>query len=606
MISREDIELVKSRADIADIISRSGVTLKSAGVGSMKGLCPFHDEKGPSFTVRPNNGTYKCFGCGEGGDVFTYLMNKEGLTFTDAVHYIADMYNVTITETDSEEETGPSKRRLHEALSIAAKFYGAAYKALPETHPAKVELSKRDLGQYADDVGVGYAPEGWTHLHDHLVEKGFTEEDMLACGLANKAESGRVYDFFRGRLTWQIRDVSGKVIGFGARKLFETDNAGKYLNPMQSVVYDKSRVLYGIDMARAAAAKTKTLYIVEGYTDVMAYRAVGIENVVATCGTAFGDGHAGVARRLIGEGGRLIFGFDGDAAGRNAARKVFSLTSPIHTSSSVVIARDGDPDDIRQKYGEDALRAMIADTVSLTEFVLRDELAQHDVSTPEGRAAFLNEAAPLLGKITDFSLREDYIRKVTLWSGSTLDIVRAQMSGRAQAPEQSSGGEQEPARRRDEPALIGRQKSILAMFLQFPDATQEVSKSLEYEFFDDTLQPTATEITACLQAIGPEVAHMPPTEFTDSELANDLMYLPFPLVERMKTPQQREDYIKRTLETLIKTVRSLRSKESANALRASISASYGDKSSDDADVLRDIAARQQLVREERRANRRRV
>jgi DNA primase len=602
MISREDIDLVKSKTDIGELVIRLGVTLKSAGAGSFKGLCPFHDEKSPSFNVRPHNGTYMCFGCGKGGDVFSFLQEKEGMTFTESIMYLADMHGIPITEDNTDEPAGPSRKRVLEALQKTAQYYYEQYTELPDSHPAKVQLFDRNLQHFAEESGIGYAPEGWSHVKDLLTSNGFSEEEIMATGLMSKSDNNRTYDLFRGRLTWSIADISGKVIGFGARKIFEEDKGPKYINSPQTIVYDKSRVLYGLNQARAEAAKSKQLIVVEGYTDVMAYRAAGIMNVVASCGTAFGDPHAQIARRIIGEDGQMIFSFDGDQAGIKAARKVFELKTPIHSTSWVAISDQGDPCDIRLKSGDEALGAMLENRLSLTEFVLRNELSKHNVTTAEGRATFLQAVGPLLANITDYSLKDDYIRKVTLWSGATLSVVR-DIVGRYRPGSSDSNDDMplppEPEENYESTSVV-RQKIVLALCLQYPVvASTVVTEDLFDDFFDDILQPTSMEVISLTQADPHYLETMPADEFSDPESVRRLLHHQFPIIDRLKDAGQINAYVQRSLISTIKNIKALKRKQRAAQLRVSINESYQDSGSEDTSVLSDIQQWQDALRADR-------
>ncbi|MEX0913847.1 MAG: DNA primase, partial [Demequina sp.] len=289
-INRDDIASVRERAPIEDIVGQH-VSLKSAGVGSLKGLCPFHDERSPSFHVRPGAGRWHCFGCGEGGDVIEFVMRMDGLPFAEAVEYLAERAGVTLRYESGggprKEGTAGMRKRLLEAHRVAAEFFVEGLQT-PEAQIARDFLKERGFGkEAAEQFGLGYAPQGWSHLLDHLRGKGFTEPELRATGLMSEGQRG-IYDRFRGRLIWPIRDVTGEVIGFGARKLYEDDQGPKYLNTPETALYKKSQVLYGLDMAKGAVRSQRRVVVVEGYTDVMACHLAGVDTAVATCGTAFG------------------------------------------------------------------------------------------------------------------------------------------------------------------------------------------------------------------------------------------------------------------------------------------------------------------------------
>lgn len=596
MVERREIEAIKSRIDIAELITRSGVTLSPSGIGSYKGLCPFHDERTPSFTVRPANGYFNCFGCGVKGDIFEYINRKDGIPFMEAVEMLAAEAGVTITRTHTPQEEKSSPRaRIMDVLSVTAMLFQENFKQLNDAHPAKVELFSRNLLDQTDGFGVGYAPEGWTTTLDTLKARGFTQQEVLDAGVASTASTGRVFDLFRGRLTWEIRDITGRVIGFGARRIFDTDKGPKYLNSPQTLVYDKSKVLYGIDLARKQSVSDKKLHVVEGYTDVMASHAAGYTNTVASCGTAFGDSHARIAQRLIGEGGKFVFSFDDDSAGQNAARKTFSLATPIHSRAFVSVSRDGDPCDIRQNYGDEALRNMLDDQVPLTEFVLRFELAKHDVSTTEGSSTFLHAALPLVNSLPDEALREGYFRQVALWSGSTLSTVKS-MASRAGVDEKRANpapqiheeeqGEEKPAPRRVG-TLEARERMLLALSMQYPAWAREITlQHIVPEVFTPELQQQAREVRSAAEK---GLTRLVAEHFTDPGLAQEIFMLESPLSERTRDPEMA---VKRHLLTLLRNVNALRSKRESARIRATIS---GERNPDVAASLLQGVEEQQMA-----------
>lgn len=454
-INRDDVAAVRERAPIDQIIGEH-VALKPAGVGTLKGLCPFHDERSPSFHVRPAVGRYHCFGCGEGGDVITFVMKLDGLSFVEAVEYLAPRAGVTLRYESGgarAESSGPSRARLVEAHRIAAEFYQAQL-VTPEARTGRDFLAQRGFGkEAAAQFGVGYAPQGWGALLDQLRAKNFTEAELRATGLFSEGNRG-LYDRFRGRLVWPIRDVTGETIGFGARKLYDDDQGPKYLNTPETQLYKKATVLYGLDLAKGAIRTERTAVVVEGYTDVMACHLAGVMNAVATCGTAFGEDHVKVVRRLMGDtggaqlkvgstGAKVIFTFDGDEAGQNAALKSFALDQQFLAQTFVAVDPAGqDPCEIRQHRGDDAVKALIESRQPLFEFVIRTTLASHDLNTAEGRVAGLRAAAPIIARLRDAALRPEYARRLAGWLGMDVETVVAAVSaaGKSGSAGGSSGG----------------------------------------------------------------------------------------------------------------------------------------------------------------------
>ena len=452
-INREDIAAVRERAPIEEIIGQH-VALKSAGVGSLKGLCPFHDERSPSFTVRPTVGRWHCFGCGEGGDVIEFVMRMDGLPFTEAVEYLAERAGVTLRYEAGGARSGPTpglRKRLVDAHRVAQSFY-AEQLASDEARTGRDFLRERGFDrEAAAHFGVGYAPKGWSSLTDHLRKAGFTEDELKASGLVSEGQRG-VYDRFRGRLVWPIREVTGDVIGFGARRLYEDDQGPKYLNTPETQLYKKAQVLYGLDLAKGAIRSERATVVVEGYTDVMACHLAGVTNAVATCGTAFGEDHVKMVRRLMGDttqlkvgatGARVIFTFDGDEAGQNAALKSFNLDSQFLAQTFVAVDPEGqDPCEIRQHHGDAAVVALMAHPVPLFEFVIKASLASHNLASAEGRVAALRAAAPVVAGIRDSALRPEYARNLAGWLGmdpaQVLAAVGAGAKPRSDAPPSSA------------------------------------------------------------------------------------------------------------------------------------------------------------------------
>ncbi|NLE71767.1 MAG: DNA primase, partial [Actinomycetales bacterium] len=452
-IRGEDIAAVRERARIEEIVGEH-VTLKPAGVGSLKGLCPFHDERTPSFHVRPPVNLWHCFGCGEGGDVISFVQKIDGLGFTEAVEMLAGRVGVQLRYEDGGptrpgEEPG-RRQRLVEAHRHAAAFY-AEQLLTPAAAIGRQFLAERGFDRAAaEQFGVGYAPQGWDALLRHLRGKGFTEAELTASGLMSQGQRG-LYDRFRGRLVWPIRDVTGDVVGFGARRLHEDDNGPKYLNSPETALYKKAQVLYGIDLAKREIAKRKQVVVVEGYTDVMAAHLSGVPTAVATCGTAFGPDHARVVRRLLGDtaagggvqlssgesvGGEIIFTFDGDEAGKKAALRAFGEDQRFYAQTFVAVEPSGmDPCELRQARGPDAVRALVAGRQPLFEFVIRSTIAAHDLDTAEGRVAALRASAPIVARIRDAALRPEYARMLAGWLGMEHDAV-----ARAVAAAGRSGG----------------------------------------------------------------------------------------------------------------------------------------------------------------------
>jgi len=420
LINEEDLATVRERSRIDDVVG-SYVTLRRAGGGSLAGLCPFHDERTPSFRVTPARGFWHCFGCGEGGDVISFVQKINNVGFAEAVEYLADRLGMQLRYSDSGgSRVEPGLRmRVLEANRLAEEFY-TGHLLGGDGLPGRQFLDGRGFDKaVAAQFGIGFAPTGGRELGQHLRAKGFSDEELVKAGLVR--ESG--WDFFQGRVLWPIRDAGRSVLGFGARRIFDDDRMpAKYLNTPETIVYKKSNVLYGLDLARASIAKKNQAVIVEGYTDVMACHLAGVDTAVASCGTAFGDEHARLLQRLLGtgdvSGGEVIFTFDGDAAGQAAALKVFKGDQNFSAQTYVAVEPSGlDPCDLRIQQGEAAVRELVGRRVPLYQFVMRNILSEHDLDRVDGRLAALRAAAPLVSSIRDKSLFERYIRELAKWLG---------------------------------------------------------------------------------------------------------------------------------------------------------------------------------------------
>lgn len=451
-IRQADVDEVKARTNIADIIGER-VALKPAGVGSLKGLCPFHDEKSPSFHVRQQVGYYHCFGCGESGDVYSFLREMDHVSFTEAVERLAGRIGYTLHYEDGGAAPETSGRsRLYAANTAAAEFFRAQLLS-PEAEAGRRFLGERgfDAGAAAH-FGVGFAPRGWDGMLKALTAQGFTREELSTAGLVSTGQRG-VYDRFRGRLVWPIRDVSGQTIGFGARKLFDDDQGPKYLNTPETPIYKKAQVLYGLDLAKRDIARgdPRRVVVVEGYTDVMACHLAGLTTAIATCGTAFGTEHIKVLRRVMGDdnaSGEVVFTFDGDEAGQKAALRAFTEDDRFNAQTFVAVAPDGlDPCDLRLQRGDAAVRGLMETKQPMFEFAIDRKLGGFDLSTVEGRVGALRAAAPIVAEIRDQLLRPGYERVLARRLGMDPTEVRSEVERAAR------GGGASQQTRREEPRV---------------------------------------------------------------------------------------------------------------------------------------------------------
>ncbi|MFE5033587.1 DNA primase [Streptomyces sp. NPDC056683] len=538
-INDEDVKAVRDAVPIDAVVSEY-LQLRNAGGGNLKGLCPFHDEKSPSFQVSPSKGLFHCFGCQEGGDTLTFVMKVDHLSFSEAVERLAARAGITLRY----EEGGynPSHQRgerirLVEAHKIAATWYAEQLATSPEAETGRVFLAERGFDQAAAvHFGVGYSPQGWDHLTRYLRGQGFTDRELLSSGLSQEGRRGPI-DRFRGRLMWPIRDIGGEVVGFGARKLYEADNGPKYLNTPDTAIYKKSQVLYGIDLAKQHIAKASRAVVVEGYTDVMACHLAGVTTAIATCGTAFGGDHIKILRRLLMDNGsaRVIFTFDGDAAGQKAALRAFEDDQKFAAETYIAIAPDGmDPCELRLAKGDDAVVDLTEPRTPLFEFALRQIVARYDLDTPAGRAAALDEAAPVVARIKNSGAQHEVAVQLAGMLGilDTQFVVKrvAQLArwardkggsgrgaGPARGPQQSSydTGAARPAV--SGPALNLRnavyatERELLKLALQRPELVSPAFDAYGTDEF--TAEPYAAVRRTIMEAGGAEYGAQDPQEY---------------------------------------------------------------------------------------------
>jgi DNA primase len=524
-ISDRDIAAIRERAHIEEVVG-DYVQLRRAGADSLKGLCPFHNEKSPSFHVRPNHGHFHCFGCGEGGDVYAFIQKMEHVSFVEAVEMLADRIGHTITYTGAaatnvQRDRG-SRSRLVAANAAAAEFYAAALES-DEAAPARQYLTERNFdAEAARHFGCGFAPSGWETLTKHLQRKGFEFKELEAAGLSREGRRGPM-DRFHRRLLWPIRTSAGEVIGFGARRLFDDDPMeAKYINTPETTLYKKSAVMFGIDLAKRDIARGHQAVVVEGYTDVMAMHLAGVTTAVASCGTAFGDEHLAMLRRLMMDDsffrGELIYVFDGDAAGRAAALKAFGGEQNLAGQSFVAVAPDGmDPCDLRLKSGDGALRDLVARRTPLFEFAIRTAIAEFDLDNAEGRVAALRRCVPMVGQIKDPTLRDEYARQLAGWVGwddvaQIIDRVRgdaktskgpATRSGSAELRGRGQPNGSAPTDRAGRPdprdPTLWPQREALKSALQYPAFAGPVFDTLTVESFT---HPGYAAVRAAIEAAG--------------------------------------------------------------------------------------------------------
>lgn len=524
LIRRNDIDEVRARVNIADIVG-DYVTLKSAGVGSLKGLCPFHDERSPSFHVRQQVGRYHCFGCGEDGDVFTFLQRMDHVTFTEAVERMAGRVGVELHYEDggSASSDHGNRARLLAANAAAAEFF-VEQLGMPHAEPGRKFLGERGFDPVAaKQFGVGFAPKSYDAMSIHLKGLGYTEEELLAAGLVGQGDRA-TYDRFRGRLVWPIRDTTGQTLGFGARRLLDDDKGPKYLNTPETILYHKSQVLYGLDLAKRDISRNKRVVVVEGYTDVMACHLAGVTTAVATCGTAFGVEHIKVIRRVLGDVdnadshglGEVIFTFDPDEAGQKAASRAFAEEQRFAAQTFVAVASGGlDPCDLRLQHGDSAVQRLVDDRKPMFEFMIRRVLAGFDLETVEGRVSALRAAAPVVSGIRDRAMHSGYVRNLAGWLGVDPEEVARAVNSAPARPSVDRERSAAATADDDRPAMQGPsmmqlptdtvtriERDALMAILQYPSAVgaDYVERVSQARFSNATLAVIRDGVAASMDA----------------------------------------------------------------------------------------------------------
>ncbi|MEW1753022.1 DNA primase [Streptomyces angustmyceticus] len=540
-INDDDVKAVRDAVPIDAVVSEY-LQLRNAGGGNLKGLCPFHDEKSPSFHVSPAKGLYHCFGCQEGGDTVDFIMKLDHLSFAETIERLASQAGITLRYEEGGYTPGRQqgeRTRLVEAHKAAAQFYVEQLDG-PEAEIARKFLAERGFDQAAaQHFGVGYSPAGWDHLTRFLRGRRFSDQELVLSGLAQEGRRGPI-DRFRGRLMWPIRDIAGEVVGFGARKLRDDDNGPKYLNTPETPIYRKSQVLYGIDLAKKEIAKTNRAVVVEGYTDVMACHLAGVTTAIATCGTSFGEGHIKILRRLLMDnaGSEVVFTFDGDAAGQKAALRAFEDDQKFAAETSIAITPGGmDPCDLRLAKGDAAVADLVEARTPLFEFALRHVVSRHNLDTTVGRAAALDEAAPIVANIKNSSIQHESAVQLAGMLGilDTQFVVKrvsqlarwARERGRDGGPDQGRQQRrgQPPAAEQARPAPGPRgpalnlrspahrvERELLKLALQRPDL---VSPAFDAYGADEFTAPPYAVVRQCIEDAGGTTAG-----------ANDSAYVP--------------------------------------------------------------------------------
>ncbi|HEX7279167.1 MAG TPA: DNA primase [Solirubrobacterales bacterium] len=503
LISSDSVERVKQAADIVEVIS-AHTDLRRQGA-RYTGLCPFHEERTPSFSVEPQEKLYHCFGCGVGGDVIKFVEEKDGLNFAEAVELLADRYGVEL-ERDQEDPRAEARRqrrrRLEQLLDRAAAFYANFLWESNEAGKARAYLAERGLGEEVlRAFGVGYAPSAWDKLLVAGQRAGFTVEELRGVGLVQRGRQGGEYDRFRERIMFPIRDRRGRVLGFGGRAM-RPDQGAKYVNTAETDFFHKSQILYGVDRAKATIAKAGRAVVVEGYTDVIALHQAGIEEAVGVMGTAITGEQVAALSGMVDE---VVLALDADSAGQEAMLRAQKVAAGRRMRLRVAAMPAGEDPAEMMAEAEGAKRfgALVKEAEELTAFQVRLVLDRTDAGSPVERDRALAEVASVLAGMDESASRDDLIRRVA----ERLDFDPAMVMGRVVAATPASGGREqatpdsrdpEPARPRRAAELTSRERwerSLLAMCIAIPREGSEYLGRLT----EAHLSPTGLRVAAWLR-----------------------------------------------------------------------------------------------------------
>ncbi len=507
LISPESLERVKQAADIVEVVS-THTDLRRQGA-RMVGLCPFHEERTPSFSVDPQEKLYHCFGCGVGGDVIKFVEEKDGLGFAEAVEMLADRYGVELErerEDPRAEARRQQRRRLEQLLERTAAYYASYLWDSPEAGRAREYLAGRGLGEEVlRGFGVGYAPSAWDKILVRGQQAGFSVEELHGVGLVQRGREGREYDRFRSRIMFPIRDRRGRVLGFGGRAM-RSDQGAKYVNTAETDFFHKSQLLYGVDRAKAAIAKAARAVVVEGYTDVLALHQAGVEEAVAVMGTAITGEQVAALSGMVEE---VVLALDADSAGQEAMLRAQRVAAGRRMRLRVAAMPAGeDPAEMMAAPGgAERFRALVDAAVEVNAFQVALVLDRTDVASPVERDRALGEVAPVLGAMGESASRDDLVRRVA----ERLDLEPAMVMGRVVAARPASGGEERrpgsgggaaggapaPAPQRSAPLTSRerRERALLAMCIALPAEGREYLARLT----DAHLSPSGLRAAAWLR-----------------------------------------------------------------------------------------------------------
>jgi DNA primase len=504
-------ERVREAADMAEVVG-ARTDLRRAGPGRYMGLCPFHEERTPSFSVDADKKVYHCFGCGASGDVFTFVRETEGVEFTGALEVLADRYGVALERSVSDPAADARLRRrdrLYALLERTASYYERVLWEAPEAEVARSYLAERGLGEdVLQRFRVGWAPSPWDRVYTASRRAGFSDDELLGAGLASRSRrNGQLYDRFRARITFPLADKRGRVIGFGARTLSSGSSGPKYLNSPEGDLYQKGRQLFGLHLARRAAASSQGMVVAEGYTDVLALSQAGVENAVGLMGTALTEAQVVELAAAVGGDGTIDLALDADASGQEAMVRAAALASSRDVTLRVVPLPDGlDPADLVARDGPERVRELLAAAVPFARFRVQHILSTSTLDTPEAQDRALAALRPVLAALPDGITRSELVRKVASRLGLSEDLTASLVSKRgagraASAPARAARPGSAPGHgvldRREQ-----AEKTFLALCIALHEPGREALRrvSLEEHFTSPRVRRAAAHLRGHLAA----------------------------------------------------------------------------------------------------------
>ena len=572
-VSKEIIEDIRSRCDIVELIGMF-VQLRRAGTNTYKGLCPFHQEKTPSFHVDAARQTFHCFGCGKGGDVFRFFMEKENVGFVDALHMLASRVGVVIPENAPGGDPGEGRRRagererLFQVNEAFAEFFHRVLVSNPAS-PAALYLQKRGIPpEVAEKFRIGACPDDWTACLNYGRSIGFTDAELVNSGIVSrKAETGRCYDHFKGRLTFTIENEQGRAVGFSARALEATPAGGKYINTTETPIFKKGNLLYALPLARRMMSEKNMAIICEGQLDTIAFHRAGFACAVAPQGTSFTENQGRILRRYA---GRIFLALDSDAAGQKAIRRDLEILLPMSFDIRVIRIPGGkDPDELFRNGGAEAVQQAVAGAVSWLQ-VLCDSLPErYDMSSPAGRGQAAAEVAEFLGKVTNQVELELYVREAATALGVSEDAfwaelrqVRRKLRGEEERRSRFAGQEQEakppvrPVEERYPSALL----TLLALAVNYEEAARQIAELLPPEELSGESPPERAIHLAVNAALNGEF------DQAGSAISDMLLEHPSPAVSRLLVGDPQYADVSRAVLDSVRELRRIRREEKRRTL----------------------------------------